>query len=104
MERVPGAIELTYAAALAEKHGGYEAIIMLGCVIRGDTPHFDYVCQSVTQGMTAINLRSSVPVIFGVITVENRDQALERAGGALGNKGSEAAIAAIKMAMYKERI
>ncbi len=74
------------------------AVIAIGCVIRGDTPHFDYVCQSVTQGVTQINTEGRVPVIFSVLTVENEAQALERAGGLLGNKGSEGAAAAIDMA------
>ena len=97
---VPGTVELTYAAArLAQLHA-YDAVIVIGCVIRGDTPHFDYVCQSVTQGVTTLNARGDVPVIFGVLTVENEQQALDRAGGSLGNKGSEAAEAAIVMGSF----
>lgn len=99
---VPGTVELTFAAAklVAGNPYCYDAIIIIGCVIRGDTPHFDYVCQSVTQGMTDLNARGKTPVIFSVLTVENEQQALDRAGGALGNKGSEAAEAAIVMAKF----
>ena len=92
---VPGTIELTYAAACCEY---VDAIIVIGCVIKGDTPHFDYVCQSVTQGVTALNLKADIPVIFTVLTTLNMQQALDRAGGRLGNKGVEGAIAAIRMA------
>ena len=96
--RVPGTVELTYAAAhLMENVRGYAGIIVLGCVIRGETSHYDYVCQSVTQGVTMLNARAKVPVIFGVLTTENEQQALDRAGGKLGNKGAEAAECAIKM-------
>lgn len=92
---VPGAVELTYAAKRLIDSHRFDAVIMLGCVIRGGTPHFDYVCQSVTQGMTSLNLLGDVPVIFGILTVDTEQDALDRAGGALGNKGSEAAEAAI---------
>lgn len=98
---VPGAVELTHAAACAIKRYNPSAVITLGCVIRGDTPHFDYVCQSVTQGITILNATTDVPVIFGVLTVNTPAQAQERAGGALGNKGIEAAVAAIEMANIK---
>ncbi|MCC8038863.1 MAG: 6,7-dimethyl-8-ribityllumazine synthase [Bacteroidales bacterium] len=94
---VPGAVELTYAAARLMATGKYDAIILNGCVVRGGTPHFDYVCQSVTQGMTQLNLLGEIPVIFGVLTVDNEQQALDRAGGCLGNKGSECAEAALHM-------
>ena len=95
--RVPGTVELTYAAALLMKAGGYGAIIVLGCVIRGETSHYDYVCQSVTEGITRLNSKAKIPVIFGVLTTENEQQALDRAGGCLGNKGAECAECAIKM-------
>lgn len=101
---VPGAVELTFAASQLIETDLYDAVIVFGCVIRGDTPHFDYVCQSVTQGVTALNADCTVPVIFGVLTVENEAQALDRAGGSLGNKGSEAAEAAIKMVAFKRRV
>lgn len=94
---VPGAVELTYAASRLVESGKYAAVIVFGCVIRGDTPHFDYVCDSVTQGVTALNLRGRAPVIFGLLTVDNEQQALERCGGASGHKGVEAAGTAIAM-------
>ncbi|MBQ6766081.1 MAG: 6,7-dimethyl-8-ribityllumazine synthase [Paludibacteraceae bacterium] len=96
---VPGAFELTYAANKLMQTREYNAIIVLGCVIQGDTPHFDYVCGGVTQGITALNLeKDGCPVIFGVLTTLNLEQALDRAGGKLGNKGVEGAITAIRMA------
>ena len=96
--QVPGAVELTYAAArLIEK---YSAVIVFGCVIRGGTPHFDYVCQSVTQGVTQLNTLGKSPVIFGVLTVDTEQDAIDRSGGVLGNKGTEAAETAIKMIDY----
>ena len=96
VQHVPGAVELTYAAA--KLMGQVDAIIIVGCVIKGDTPHFDYVCQSVTQGMTELNLHGKTPVIFSVLTTLNLQQALDRAGGSLGNKGVEGAYTAIRMA------
>lgn len=102
---VPGAIELTYAASALWNSGRYAAIIVFGCVIRGGTPHFDYVCDSVTRGVTEINLRKNgAPVIFGVLTVDCEQDAIDRAGGKLGNKGTEAAEAAIKMIHFMENI
>lgn len=96
---VPGTVELVNAAALALNFmPDVKAVIIIGCVIRGDTPHFDYVCDIVSQGTAQLNAQGKAPVIFGVLTVDNERQALERAGGALGNKGAEAAVAAIKMA------
>ena len=95
---VPGSVELVYGAALAIQRENPSAVIVLGCVIKGDTPHFDYVCQSVTQGVTALNTRGDVPVIFDLITTLTERQALDRAGGTLGNKGAEAAVTAIAMA------
>ena len=96
--RVPGSVELVNAAAFAMDKYAPDAIIMLGCVIRGETPHFDYVCEAVTRGMTELNLRGEAPVIFGLVTTNDEQQALDRAGGRLGNKGTEAAAAAITMA------
>ncbi|MDR2234290.1 MAG: 6,7-dimethyl-8-ribityllumazine synthase [Tannerella sp.] len=95
--RVPGSIELTFGAKQMAEQLDVDAIIVLGCVIRGDTSHFDYVCSSVTQGITSLNVKYDIPFIFGVLTTENIQQAEERAGGRLGNKGNEAAITAIKM-------
>lgn len=94
---VPGTIELTFAASQLIEASLYDAIIVFGCVIRGGTPHFDYVCQSVTQGITSLNADCDIPVIFGVLTVENEQDALDRVGGPMGDKGAEAAEAAIKM-------
>lgn len=94
---VPGTVELTFAASMLVESSRYDAIIVFGCVIRGGTPHFDYVCQSVTQGITSLNADCDTPIIFGVLTVDNEQDAIDRAGGKLGNKGSEAAEAAIKM-------
>lgn len=95
---VPGAVEIPFAIQhCAANNKSPMAFIALGCVIKGDTPHFDYVCQSVTHGVTELNLHMQVPVIFGVLTVDNMQQALERIGGAHGHKGEEAAITALKM-------
>ncbi len=98
VKHVPGSVELTYAAKYMVQNKMVDAVIVLGCVVRGDTPHFDYVCESVTQGVTLLNVNYDVPVIFGVLTTENMQQAEDRAGGNLGNKGDECAICAIKMA------
>ena len=95
---MPGTVELTFGASALIEESLFDAVIVFGCVVRGDTPHFDYVCQSVTQGVTSLNADCDIPVIFGVLTVNNEQQALDRAGGCLGNKGAEAAVAAIKMA------
>lgn len=94
---VPGTVELNFAAAQMSRSGKYDAVIVFGCVIRGGTPHFDYVCDNITQGVATLNATGNVPVIFGILTTDNEQQAIDRAGGALGNKGSEAAEAAIKM-------
>ena len=98
--RVPGTVELTYGAAQMARSGRYDAVIMIGCVIRGGTPHFDYVCDNATMGCAYLNATQQVPVIFCVLTVDNLQQALDRAGGSLCNKGTEAAEAAIKMAHF----
>lgn len=98
--RVPGTVELTYGAAHMMQTSIYDAIIVIGSVIRGGTPHFDYVCDSVTQGITMLNTQASVPVIFCVLTTDDEQQALDRAGGALCNKGAEAAQAAIEMIQF----
>ena len=81
-------------------NGGYDAIIVLGCVIRGDTPHFDYICEGVTNGIARLNATSETPVVFGLLTTNNLEQAKERSGGKLGNKGDECAVVAIKMAKF----
>ena len=95
---VPGTVELTYGAARIMREERIDAVIVIGCVIQGDTPHFDYVCQSVTQGVAALNAQGQVPVIFSVLTVLNEQQALDRCGGKLGNKGIEGTYTAIRMA------
>ena len=95
---VPGTVELTYGAARIIKEERVDAVIVIGCVIQGETPHFDYVCQSVTQGVAMLNAQGKVPVIFSVLTVLNQQQALDRCGGKLGNKGIEGAYTAIRMA------
>jgi 6,7-dimethyl-8-ribityllumazine synthase len=95
---VPGAVELTFGAARITKEERVNAVIVIGCVIQGDTPHFDYVCQSVTQGVAMLNAQGKVPVIFSVLTTLNKEQALDRSGGKLGNKGIEGAYTAIRMA------
>ena len=95
--RVPGTVELTFASQQMAEFYQPDAVIAIGCVVRGDTPHFDYVCQSVTQGITHLNTPFGTPFIFGVLTTNTMEQARERAGGRLGNKGDGAAVAAIKM-------
>lgn len=94
---VPGAFELNYAAAACLKSKSFDAIIILGCVIRGETTHYDCICNGVTQGITELNLRADKPIAFGLITTENMEQAEDRCGGKLGNKGSEAAICVLQM-------
>ncbi|MBQ7997498.1 MAG: 6,7-dimethyl-8-ribityllumazine synthase [Paludibacteraceae bacterium] len=95
---VPGTVELTYGAARVMKEERVDAVVVIGCVIQGETPHFDYVCQSVTQGVAMLNAQGKVPVIFSVLTVLDKQQALDRCGGKLGNKGVEGAYTAIRMA------
>lgn len=95
---VPGTVELTYGAARIMKEERVNAVIVIGCVIQGETPHFDYVCQSVTQGVATLNAQGKTPVVFSVLTVLNQQQALDRCGGKLGNKGIEGAYTAMKMA------
>ena len=94
---VPGSFELTFGANQMIENCEVDAVIILGCVIKGDTPHFDYVCMGVTQGITELNTIGDVPVIYGLITTNNMEQAEDRCGGKLGNKGDESAITAIKM-------
>jgi 6,7-dimethyl-8-ribityllumazine synthase len=102
---VPGAVEIPFAIRAywenAAKKNKADAFITLGCVIKGDTPHFDYVCKAVTDGVMQLNLSLPVPVIFGVLTVNDELQAKERTGGKHGHKGEEAAITALKMISLK---
>lgn len=95
---VPGTVELVNVAAKAVNQEDTIAVIVIGCVIRGDTPHFDYVCMIAADGIASLNAKGKAPVIFGVLTVDNEQQAIDRAGGSLGNKGEEAAAAAISLA------
>ncbi|MEE9206784.1 MAG: 6,7-dimethyl-8-ribityllumazine synthase [Gemmatimonadota bacterium] len=99
---VPGAWELPYAARLAGERG-YAGIVALGCVIRGETPHFDYVCLGAARGLEAAGRSSDAPIAFGVLTTDTLEQALQRAGGTVGHKGEEAALAALEMSQLRER-
>ena len=101
---VPGAYELPLAAKKMANSGKYDAVICLGAVIRGSTPHFDYVCAEVSKGVANVSLDSEVPVIFGVITTDSIEQAIERAGTKAGNKGFDAAATAIEMANLLKQI
>ncbi|MCI6233997.1 MAG: 6,7-dimethyl-8-ribityllumazine synthase [Prevotella sp.] len=100
VKRVPGSFELIYGAHQMSRNDGYDAIIVLGSVIRGETPHFDYICSGVTYGIARLNATSAIPVIFGLLTTNDLQQAKDRSGGKLGNKGDECAIDAIKMAKF----
>ena len=97
---VPGSFELIYGAHQMTLNGSYDAIIILGSVIRGETPHFDYICQGVTYGIASLNAASEIPIIYGLLTTDNMEQAKDRCGGKFGNKGNECAIDAIKMAKF----
>lgn len=101
---VPGAFELPLAADVLATKGGQDAIIALGAVIRGGTPHFDYVAGECSRGIAQVGLKHGLPVIFGVLTTDNVDQALERAGSGAGNKGFDTAIAALQMIALMDRI
>ncbi|MFN3875662.1 MAG: 6,7-dimethyl-8-ribityllumazine synthase, partial [Flavobacteriales bacterium] len=98
---VPGSFELAAGAQFLLERGGLDAVICLGSIVRGETPHFDYVCQGTTQGIMAVGLKFSAPVIFGVLTDDTLQQARDRSGGRHGNKGVECAVAALKMAALK---
>ena len=100
VKTVPGSFELIYGAHQMVLNGGYDALIVLGSVIKGDPPHFDYICQGVTTGIARLNTTSEIPIIYGLLTTDNLQQALDRAGGKLGNKGDECAVDAIKMAKF----
>jgi 6,7-dimethyl-8-ribityllumazine synthase len=94
---VPGAFELPLAAQRAAKTGRFDALITLGCVIRGDTPHFDYVCAETTRGIGEVSLNQDIPVAFGLLTTDNLQQAMDRAGDNNENKGEEAALTVLEM-------
>ena len=101
---VPGTFELTFGARQMALMKKPDAVITLGSVVRGGTPHFEYVCQGVTQGMTLLNMEFNIPFIFGVLTTDTMKQAEDRAGGVMGNKGDECAVAAIKMYDMQKRL
>ena len=96
-KNVPGSFELSLGAQWMAQRKDVAAVVCLGCVIKGETPHFDYICQAVANGITNVNLKYNKPVAFGVLTTLNKKQALERAGGKYGNKGEEAALTVVKM-------
>jgi len=99
---VPGSFEIPYVASRMARSGNYDAVICLGAVIRGDTPHFDYIAAEVSKGIARLGMDTDVPVIFGVITADTLEQAIERAGTKAGNKGWDAALTAIEMVnLYK---
>lgn len=102
--RVPGAFEMPLVAQRLAAAGGYDAIIAIGAVIRGGTPHFEYVAGECTKGLASVSLRHDVPVAFGVLTVDTIEQAIERAGAKAGNKGAEAALSAIEMVSLLRRL
>ncbi|GGG20375.1 6,7-dimethyl-8-ribityllumazine synthase [Paenibacillus aceti] len=101
---VPGAFEIPFAAQKLAESGKYDAVITLGTVIRGSTTHYDYVCNEVAKGVAAIGLKTGVPTIFGIVTTENIEQAIERAGTKAGNKGWDSAMAAIEMANLTKQL
>ena len=103
VKTVPGSFELVYGARKMTKLQ-LDAIIAIGCVVRGDTPHFDYICQGTTQGLSLLNATQDIPVIYGILTTNDMQQARDRSGGKLGNKGDECAITAIKMADYRRTV
>jgi 6,7-dimethyl-8-ribityllumazine synthase len=100
---VPGSFELIFGAKHLVENKEIDAVITIGSVVRGDTPHFDYVCSGVTQGIADMNIRYDIPFIFGLLTTDNMQQAEERAGGKHGNKGDECAITALKMIDFYRR-
>lgn len=100
---VPGSFELIYGASQLCKKGNFDAVIVIGSVIRGETAHFDYVCQGVTQGIKDLNVQQDIPVIFCVLTDDTEQQSLDRSGGKHGNKGTEAGVTAVIMADFQSR-
>lgn len=100
---VPGSFELIFASSQLLKHR-LDAVIAIGCVIRGDTPHFDYICEGTTYGLSRLNATQDIPVIYGLITTNDHQQALDRCGGSLGNKGDECAITALQMVDMKRKL
>jgi 6,7-dimethyl-8-ribityllumazine synthase len=104
VHEVPGSFELTLGAQYMAEQGTVEAVICLGCVIQGETRHFDFICDAVANGVTNLNIKYNLPVIFGVLTPDTHQQAVNRIGGELGNKGDEAAITAIKMLALRDKL
>ncbi|MBE0675726.1 MAG: 6,7-dimethyl-8-ribityllumazine synthase [Bacteroidales bacterium] len=104
VRHVPGSFELTLGAQWLAEYDDLDGVICLGCVIQGETPHFTYICQGVTQGITTLNMEYNIPFVFGVLTTDTLQQALDRAGGKHGNKGDEAAVTVIKMAALQREI
>lgn len=104
VRHVPGSFELTLGAQFIAEYDDPDAVICLGCVIQGETPHFTFICQGVTQGITQLNLEYNIPFVFGVLTTDTQQQAADRAGGRLGNKGDEAALTALKMAALQREM
>ncbi len=102
--QVPGAFELSYATMQLCKSKKYDAVIAIGCVIRGETSHFDYVCSAVAQGIKDCNVFTDVPAVFCVLTDDTKEQSIARSGGNLGNKGVEAAVTALQMIDFKRKI
>ena len=100
VKTVPGSFELVYGAQQMCKNDGFDAVIIFGSVIRGETPHFDYICEGVTYGIAHLNAVQNIPVVYGLVTTNDLQQAQDRAGGRLGNKGDECAVVAIKMAKF----
>ena len=101
---VPGAFELNYATMQMCKDGRFDAVIAIGCVIRGETPHFEYVCSAVAQGIKDCNIFSEVPAIFCLLTDDTKEQSIARSGGTLGNKGIEAGVTALQMIQFKNNL
>lgn len=104
VKHVPGSFELPLAAQWIAEYDDVDGIICLGCVIQGETPHFTYVCQGVTSGIAKLNLEYNIPVIFGLLTTDTLQQAVDRAGGKHGNKGTEAAVTALRMACLQREM
>lgn len=104
VRRVPGTFELTTAAEIMLKYGNLDAVICIGCVIQGETRHFEFICQAVSQGLSNVGIKHGRPVIFSVLTTDTMQQALDRAGGKHGNKGIEGAVTALKMLAFKKSL
>lgn len=102
--QVPGSFELSFACSELANTKNFDAIIAIGCIIEGETRHFEFIANAIANGITQLNLQQSIPVIFGVLTPASQQQAIERAGGKFGNKGIEAAVTALKMIAVKNQI